>query len=218
MRIGINLPNDLHRRLEPLKRYVNVSQICREAIEDRIRCYERALSSRSNEEIVRAIERAWEEEREMRAILEVDWGMLGCEDAESWVETAELKDWRYLRHRQEVIERQGRPRWEVVIPHLQGVTTFHERFNELEDRVSRQDDQFLDWLYDEHGGIDKAAAEREYMTAWLACTDSAWGLFLEKRGRYLEVRRRERLQSGSNRSSPTPPERLLRELEAEDES
>ena len=53
MRIGINIPNDLHRRLEPLKQYVNVSQICREAIEDRIRCYERALASRSNEDTAR---------------------------------------------------------------------------------------------------------------------------------------------------------------------
>ena len=215
MRIGINLPNELHRRLEPLKQYVNVSQICREAIEDRIRCYERALSSRSNEDIVRAIERAWEDEREMRAILEVDWEMLGCEDAESWGEAAELKDWNYLHHRQEVIDRQGRPRWEVPIPHLEGIRTFFERYNENHSRISRQDNQFLDWLYDEHGGIDIAAAEQEYMTAWLACTGSAWDLFLEIRGRHLEERRRESFQGGANRPSPKLPEKLLRELETE---
>ena len=215
MRIGINIPNDLHRRLEPLKKYVNVSQICREAIKDRIRCYEKAVASRSSEDIVSAIERVWKEELEMRAILEVDLGMLGCKDAEPWIETAELKDWNYLHHRQEVIERQGRPRWEVHIPHIQGVKTFHERYTELQNRISRQDDQFLDWLYDEHSGIDIAAAEREYMSAWLVCTDSAWDLFLEKRGHYLEERRRERLEEGPNLSSPPVPEKLLRELEAE---
>ena len=218
MRIGINIPNDLHRRLEPLKQYVNVSQICREAIEDRIRCYERALASRSDEDTARAIERAWEKEQEMRAILEVNWGMSGYQDAEPWVQAAELKDWNYLHHRQGVIERQGRPRWEVAIPHLRGVMTFHERYSELQNRISRQDDQFLDWLYDEHGGIDIAAAEREYMSAWLVYTDSAWDLFLEMRGRYLEERRRGRLQGGSNRQRPTLPEHLLRELQAEDSS
>ena len=46
MRIGINIPNELHRRLEPLKQHINISQICREAIEERIGCYEKALASR----------------------------------------------------------------------------------------------------------------------------------------------------------------------------
>ena len=113
MRIGINIPNELHRRLEPLKQYINVSLICREAIEDRMGCYEKALASCRNQDVVRAIERAWKEERKMRAIVEVDWGMLGCEDAKSWVTVAQLKDWDYLHHRQDIIQRQGRPRWEV---------------------------------------------------------------------------------------------------------
>ena len=43
MRIGINIPNELHRRLEPLKQYINISQICRDAIEDRIKCYEKGF-------------------------------------------------------------------------------------------------------------------------------------------------------------------------------
>ena len=47
MRLGINIPYDLHQRLMPLKQYVNVSQICRQAIEDRVRCYEKALASRN---------------------------------------------------------------------------------------------------------------------------------------------------------------------------
>ena len=85
MRIGVNIPNGLHRRLEPLKQYINVSQICRDAIEERIRCYEKALASRSGQDIARSIERAREEERKTRAIVEVDWGMLGCADAKSWL-------------------------------------------------------------------------------------------------------------------------------------
>ena len=209
MRLGINIPNDLHRRLVPLKQYVNVSQICREAIEGRIRPYEKALASRSNESVARAIERVWEEELRMREIVEVDWGMLGYEDAKSWIEKAQLQDWEHLHHREEVIERQGRPLWDFPPPHIEGVKSFHERIVELSDRIRKQDDRFLDWLYDEYGGIDRSAAEREYMLAWLAHTDSAWDLFREMRGRYLEERLSHRSEAGSSRPAPTVPKALL---------
>ena len=216
MRIGINIPNHLHRRLEPVKQYVNVSQICREAIEDRIRCYERAVESLGNGDIVKAMDRTWKEERELMAVVEVDWGMCGLRDAESWVEAAGLRDWNYLHHRQEVIDGQGRPRWDVPPPYLDGVKTFDDHYTELLKRIREQDDQFLDWLYDEHGGLDREMAQREYMSAWLACTDSAWNLLHDMRGRYTEERRREQAQEGSNRPKPTFPQKLLRELGAVD--
>ena len=217
MRIGINIPNYLHRRLEPLKQYVNVSQICREAIEDRIRCYERAVESRGNEDIVEAMERTRMEEQELRAIIDVDWGMLGFKDAESWIEAAGLKDWNYLHHRQGAIDGQGRPRWVVPPPDLEGVKTFDDHQAELFARIRKQDDRFLDWLYDEHGGLDRETAQREYMSAWLACTDSAWDLFLELRGRHIEERRREKSHEGSNRPTPTVSKKLLRELGPKEE-
>ena len=212
MRIGINIPSELHRRLEPLKQHINISQICREAIEDRIRCYEKALASRGDQHVVEAIGQTWEEELKMRDIVEVDWGMLGCEDAKSWVTAAQLKDWNYLHHRQDIILRQGRPHWEVPPPYLEGVKAFNERHAELYDRIRRQDDQFLDWLYDGHGGVDRGAAEREYMSAWLAYTDSAWDLFCEMRGNHLEERRHKRLEVETKEQDPTVPEKLLRDL------
>ena len=213
MRIGINIPNELHRRLEPLKQHINISQVSREAIEAHIRCYEKALASRLDEDVAQAIDRTWKEERTMRDVVEVDWGMMGCDDGISWVKVASLRDWEYLHHRQDVIERQGRPRWEVPPPYLEGVKTFTERQTELDNRIWQQDDQFFVWLYDEHCGIDREAAQRNYMSAWVACTDSAWDLFREKRGNYLEERRREVLDWDANRPRPTVPEKLLRELD-----
>lgn len=211
MRLGISIPNELHSRLEPLKQYINVSQICREAIEERIRCYERALASRSDQDIALALQQVWEEELKMRAIVEVDWGMLGCGDAKSWVNAARLPDWEYLHHRQGVIERQGRPRWDILPPRVNGTKTFNERWSELHSRIWQQDDPFFDWLY-ERGGIDTQAAEREYMSAWLAYTDSAWDLIREKRRRHLEERRSQRLEAQEKRQDPTVPDELFREL------
>ena len=185
MRLGINIPDELHRRLEPLKQHINVSQICREAIEDRITCYEEALASRNDQDIALALERIWEEELKMRAIVEVDWGVSGCDDAMPWVTTARLPDWEYLHHRQGVIERQGRPRWKVEPPYLAGTKTFEDRWSELQGRIQQQDVHFHDWL-NERGGIDREAAQREYMSVWLAYTDSAWNLIREKRKRHEE--------------------------------
>ena len=71
-----------------------------------------------------------------------------------------------------------------------------------------------DWLYDERGGVDREAAEREYMSAWLAYTDSAWNLFCEMRNTHLEERRRKRAAIESYGPPPTVPEKLLTELEA----
>ena len=208
MRLGINIPNELHRRLEPLKQYINVSQICREAIDDRITCYEKALASRGDQDVVSAMERAWNEELKMRAVIEVDWRMLGCEDAKSWVTAARLPDWNYLHDCEDAIRKQGRQRWEVALPHLQGTKTFHERMSELDDRIQQQDDHFFDWLY-ERGGIDRGAVEREYMSAWLAYTDSAWDLVQEKRKRHVEERHPKKLEAQEKEQNPTAPEDTL---------
>ena len=214
MRIGINIPNELHRRLEPLKQHINISQICREAIEERIGCYEKALASRGDQDVAQAIQRTWEEERRMRDVIKVDWGMLGCEDAKSWVTVAQLKDWNYLRHRQDVIRRQGRPPWEVPPPYVERAKTFNGHQSELYNRIDQQDDQFFDWLYDEYGGIDSEAAKREYMCAWLAYTEAVWNLFCEIRQSHLDEYRRNSLETQKNGPIPEVPEKLLRELEA----
>ena len=214
MRIGINIPNDLHRRLVPLKQYINISQICREAIEDRIKCYEKALANRHDQDVERAINEILEEERKMREIVEVNWGMLGCQDAKSWVTAAHLKDWEYLHHRQDVIRRQGRPPWVVPPPYLEGVKAFDDRLSELQNRIWQQDDQFFDWLYDDFGGIDREAAEKEYMSAWLAYTASAWDLFCQMRENHEEECRRFESERNPNLQVARVPETLLQEIKS----
>ena len=214
MRLGINIPNELHRRLEPLKQYINVSQICRDAIEDRIACYEKALANWSDQDIVSAMERVWKEEMEMRDIVDVDWERLGLKDAKQWVTAARLRDWNYLHHRQAIIEKQGRPRWDLPTPPLEGADAFDDRWFELQGRILRQDEHFLDWLH-ERGGLDGETAQREYMSVWLAYTDSAWDLIREKRKLHMEERQRQRLEAQERRQDPTVPDELFRELDGD---
>ena len=216
MRVGINIPNELNRRMEPLKPYINVSQICREAIEDRVESYEKARESGSATDVVQAIDQVWEEERKMRDVIDVDWWSLGCQDARSWVAAAKLGDWEYLHHRQDVISRQDRPNWEFPPPDLGGVKTFDDRMGELYSRIRQQDDSFFDWLYEVQGGIDRSSAERDYMSAWLTYTGSVWDLFRQKRRQYTEERRRGQSEARREGSPPILSENLLHELAAYD--
>ena len=49
MRIGVNVPDDLLKQMEPIKHMTNLSQVCREAIKDRVDAYERARARADRE-------------------------------------------------------------------------------------------------------------------------------------------------------------------------
>ena len=63
VRIGINIPNELMKRLEPLKRELNISQVCREALTAKAEGHERMLSRLENDDVALAIDRLLEQEK-----------------------------------------------------------------------------------------------------------------------------------------------------------
>ena len=161
MRIGVNIPNELYRRLKPIKQYINVSQICREAIEDYVDEIEKT------DIIDRLVERISEEHRKIA----VDWKKLGRSDAKFWVNSARLEEWQHLLHRLEVLKRQNRPAWEVPIPYLKGnpseLLCFAKRSLDFHEWFIQQ------WELDEESD-HRQSAEREYMRAWVAYTMAVW--------------------------------------------
>ncbi len=91
-RVSISLPEDLMKRLEPVKEKLNISQVCREALERRVAMFERSASKEGQEtgrqEVVMRL-------RDERASLETRWEDLGRRNAAVWLGTAsyeELKD------------------------------------------------------------------------------------------------------------------------------
>ncbi len=178
MRIGIDIPDELMRRLEPLKSQLNVSQLCREAIEARVAQFERNVVVLDNSESTSAIRAAVEQEMAWLKIVDVDWGQYGYEDAIDWVKAAGLKDWDQWRRSLEVGRRHNRPAWQTQIP-LSGnrrhvAKLFHDRLTEYMDVIGCQSDEFSEWRY-EHGlYVDVRLAEREYHRAWSAYVAAAW--------------------------------------------
>ena len=211
-RIGINIPNELMKRLEPLKPELNISQVCREALAAKAESHEQMIAELENEHIQSVVGAVWEQEREYWAVIEVNWEASGYEDAAAWVRAAKWEDWEHLHHRQDVIRNQERSSWDVPPPGLEGVKGFTERMGEFWSRVRREDDDFLNWFYEEHGGIDYAVAQREYMTAWLSYTNAVWELICQKREEHQQKWRSDREKARRNRPEPEVPGHILADI------
>ena len=91
-RISISIPDDLMARLEPMKDGINISQLCREALERRIAAFERAADVNGPElDLAGLVERL----REECAVDEGRIAQLGKRNAAAWLGTTayvELKN------------------------------------------------------------------------------------------------------------------------------
>ena len=213
MRIGINVPNELLQRLEPLKPELNISQVCREALEAKASRYERMRERLDDPAVQQAMRRVWEREQEFRAIVTVDWEQLGYEDAVAWVQAATLQDWQDLHKRQEFLRRQGRPESAPIPPRLPDVKNFDDRLGEYPGWDTNQSEEFIDWLHYENISLDVAAADREYRAAWMTYANAAWEHFRQMEKEYAAERSRLRQESIRNRPPPAAPAHLLPEPE-----
>ena len=217
MRIGINIPNELMKRLEPLKPELNISQVCREALQAKADKYDDAIVNLMADDTQTALRQTVEEEIKRHSIIDVDWEALGYEDAIAWVKAAESKDWRYWNSRRERLKRQGRPLWDGL-PHTwlagkgEEVKDFWERWSNFTSLIREQGDDFLDWLYDSGLRPDQDSARRKYGEGWLTYTEAAWQLIQQRREEHQQKWRSDHAETRRNRPAPEVPEHLLADI------
>lgn len=84
-RISISLPNNLIAKLEPIKDRINVSRLCREALELRVAAYERAASHDGNNLDFDALVHRLRSERDLFG---GKFEQLGKNNAATWLATA----------------------------------------------------------------------------------------------------------------------------------
>ncbi|MDD5700722.1 MAG: hypothetical protein PHU23_01625 [Dehalococcoidales bacterium] len=134
MRIGINIPDELLKRMEPLKNVTNISQVCRNSIKSYVESFERAASRIEKEGMSKVAERLSND-----LVPDViDWELLGIEDAKMWVQVAKVEDFKILLERLKEMEKQGRLSEEVLIPRVQGVKVFEQRSYEQGEWFDKQ--------------------------------------------------------------------------------
>lgn len=227
MRIGINIPRELHERLQPLKGTMNISQICREALEKHVEKYEEFVGWLDSDCARQVVAEICDKEIQRKALVEVDWETIGYQDAKDWVEAATLVDWDYWDryrndpHQQNIIWVHGRHVREApmkgrfVSPG--GAKTFFERHREYTELVYEQDAEFWEWMNEEYDELaqvfDYGTAERDYGRGWMAFTTAVWEMICQLREEYKRNWQHERMESSRNRAQPEIPEHMLTDVQ-----
>ena len=194
MRIGINLPDNLLKRIEPLKPTINVSRICRDAIEAYATGYERAQEHVDADGTRSVADGFWAEEKGEV----IDWDELGYHDARDWVRAATLKDIKYLFHNIEVSQRLHMNESILFYRFIPGTKVFWDRQAEHRDWFIRQ----IEW--DERTNYHERARE-EYERAWLAYVTVIW----ERVQQLQQDGAQTRLDARAARPEPDVPAHLV---------
>ena len=144
-RISVSLPEELVARLEPVKARINVSQVCREALERRLDSLERAAAQGAELDLEGLVDRL----RSERELIEGKFDDLSRRNAATWLNTAS-----YLELKA-VADTQSTPRMDRY------------RLPRAAFRVMRQD------MEESTLSVEGPAAV-VYKTAWLDYVRSVW--------------------------------------------
>ena len=202
MRLGINVPNELLQRVKSARPDVNVSQICREALEKYARSAERVVAQVAVDQLDDHFARL--AESDLYPLLEPDWTGMALEDARNWVLVVSIKDWTHFCHQRDVLEKNGRGHedWHAEEPLGGEARGYLDRRRE-----------FRDWFIHQYElDIDSTAgttARDEYCRAWIAYVNEVRRLVeLHQQGERerLTTERKEKWQS---LPEPEVPPQLL---------
>lgn len=94
MRIGVNVPNELLKRAKEIEPRVNISQVCRKALESLVEVAERTHSQTVSDGIADHVTRLFDPAG--TPITEPDWVALALDDARWWVSIVTPEDWEYF--------------------------------------------------------------------------------------------------------------------------
>ena len=205
MRIGVNIPGELVQRIEPLRPLLNVSRICREAIETYARNCDRAARLGEAELAEAEAERLLGQELRIN----VDWEDMGYQDGKAWAQASDLEDFEDAFHNFGIAQRNGAAwlPWMMSAQDkgAQSVKNYWQRHNEHTEWYRQQCA-----LRPESNPFQEA--ERLYTAGWLAYVGTVWSMIQRRR----EERRREweeAMRKGrESHSAPRIPESITDEM------
>ena len=164
MRIGINVPDELLQKVKGTQPPVNVSQVCRDALERYVEVSDRAraqtVADGVDEHVIRLAKSV------QTPMIEPDWEACALDDARDWVRATNPESWPQFMHQCEVLRRQKRDEAEMVDIWSQGggckglllLLDEHSEWFEGQFELQFESDVVVD-PYDK--------AREEYSRAWL---------------------------------------------------
>ena len=164
MRIGINVPNELLQQVKQIRPAVNVSQVCREALEHCADIHKRAVNQAVTDNAYEQVERL--AQSATNPLIQPDWITYGLEDARDWVRAITPERWEFFNYQSDFLRRNGRDEVEMV--DLWSSEGDIKGFNHW--LVNHKE-----WLIEQHErdydlGVESNPREqalREYSWAWL---------------------------------------------------
>ena len=112
MRIGINVPDELLQKVKETQPPVNVSQVCRDALECYVEVSDRAraqtVADGVDEHVIRLAKSV------QTPMIEPDWEAYALDDARDWVQAVTPESWQQFMHQCEVLRRKKRDEAEMV--------------------------------------------------------------------------------------------------------
>ena len=199
MRIGINVPNGLLQQVKEIRPEVNVSQVCREALEHRVHVATIAAARAQDDGVEVQVERL--DSLVSRPPDEPDWLAYAIEDAAGWVKVVTPEAWEQFIYQADFLRRQGRDETEMV--------EFWSRGGDMKGFYGRlrEHDEWFEYQFElqfESGVTSDthARVKEEYARAWLGYVNEVRRLLEKRRSEELKRLRGEREEY--RRSLPTP--------------
>ena len=112
MRIGVNVPNELLRQVKQIRPEVNISQVCREALQHRVEVTQRAIAQAASDGVDEHVTRL--DQSVARSLIEPDWVAYALDDARDWVRAVTPEKWEQYIYQSDFLRRKGRDEAEMV--------------------------------------------------------------------------------------------------------
>ena len=204
MRIGINISSGLHGRLKAIREPINVSEVCRDAIETVVLGHE-GLATRVEEDDLGDVVAAFADDGEQWS--DIDWREHGWTDARDWFKRVDREEYERFVYYREFYLRTPRSPEEILtlvrsVRPLEGVPGFYDRFEQHRDLREKEWDRLDQWGLD---GDPRGDAERDYNTAWLGYFNAVHKLIENTKKQRAE----ERLRNRAQMPQPELPEHLV---------
>ena len=201
MRIGINVPNELLEQVKAIRPEVNVSQICRDALEEIVSNSHRLTATiNANGMDTRAASIAND-----NYTPEPDWQTYGWEDAMEWVNSVSPDDWHECWNIYESDQRDGKGDYlpgPYFCWYTPGVKTFHHR--EMANEAWFQQQFKIRGI-----GNPYREAEKRYDEAWFDCVREVKRLVEQHRKEKQDRMTSEREAAWRSHPQPELPPQLL---------
>ena len=204
MRIGINVPDEVLNRVKEIEPRVNISQVCREALEERVNELEKARTQATSDDIEEHVDRILKFGQGPN--VEPDWKSLAFDDARRWMDTVSPEAWEQYIYQSNFLRRKDRDEADMVDiwSHLKEGGGLQHRLGENQEWFVQEYE--LQFATGEEVDLH-AKARRIYSRAWLDYVNVVRGKVEQHyKDEYQRIMKERQARRESDHDPEIPPQ------------